>query len=282
MLGHKLVQVLGRDFETFTTIRREFAAVERFLIFDKDRTIPGVDVTSPNQLINAIERANPDVVINCVGVIKQVASLPETMVQINTLLPRRLAELSAKFSFRLISMSTDCVFAGTSGNRTESDPADATDAYGQTKFHGEVIQNNCLTIRSSIIGRELDTSHSLIEWFLSKRGQTVGGYSKAIYSGFPTIVFAEILRDLIRDQSDLSGLFHISSEPINKYDLLGLVNEAFEANVIIDPDESFVIDRSLDSEKFQAATGFVPPSWPDMIERMAADPTPYESFRSVG
>ena len=281
MLGHKLVQALGRDFETFTTIRRKFDAVERFGIFDEDKTITGIDVTSPDQLTKAIKRAKPDVVINCVGIIKQVTSLPETMVQINTLLPIRLAELSSQYSFRLISMSTDCVFAGKKGNCSESDTPDATDAYGQTKLHGEVLQDNCLTIRSSIIGRELDSSHSLIEWFLSQRNQTVGGYTRAIYSGFPTVIFADMLSSLIKDHRELSGLFHISSDPISKYDLLTIVNDAFGANVTIRPDNSLVIDRSLDSTKFRAATGFAPPSWSEMIERMAADTTPYERFHAA-
>lgn len=276
MLGHKLVQVLGRDFETFTTIRREFDAVSRFGIFEKEKTITGIDVTSLGQLTKAIEFAKPDVVINCVGIIKQVTSLPETMVQINTLLPRRLAELSTQFSFRLIAMSTDCVFSGLKGDCSESDTPDAIDAYGQTKLHGEVVQDNCLTIRSSIIGRELDTKHSLIEWFLSQRNQTVGGYTRAIYSGFPTLIFAEILGSLIKEHGELSGIFHISSDPISKYDLLTLVNDGFNSNVTIQPDDSMVIDRSLDSTKFRTATGFLPPSWPEMIERMAADTIPYE------
>lgn len=280
MLGHKLVQVLGREFETYTTIRREFSAVERFGIFDKGRTLTRVDVTSERQLIDTIEQVQPDVLINSVGIIKQIDSTPETMVQINTLLPRKLAELSAKYGFRLISMGTDCVFSGSTGNYRETDTPDADDDYGRTKFRGEVIHDRCLTIRSSIIGRELETRHSLIEWFLSKRGQTIGGYTGAIYSGFPTVIFAEILVSLIKDLRELNGLFHVSSEPINKFDLLTLTNEAYETNITVEPDDSLVIDRSLDSTRFRNATGFQPPSWAEMIERMAADETPYELFRS--
>ncbi len=278
MLGHKLVQALGEDFETFAAIRREFSSVERFDIFDRDRTIAELDVTSPERLRQAIAQVRPDVVVNCVGIIKQIASTQETMVQINTLLPRSLADLSKEMGFRLISMSTDCVFSGLKGNCTETHECDAEDEYGQTKFRGEVAQDNCLTIRSSIIGRELDTSHSLIEWFLTKRNQTIGGYTRAIYSGFPTIVFAEIISSLIKDNCEMSGIFHISSDPISKYDLLTLANEAYGANITIEPDDSFAIDRSLDSTNFRIATGFKPPTWPEMIERMAADITPYDRF----
>ncbi len=278
MLGHKLVQILGSEYETFSTIRREFSAVERFDIFERERTITNVDVTSERQLIDVIGKVRPDVVINCIGIIKQIASTPETMVQINTVLPRKLAELSAKYNFRLILISTDCVFAGSKGNYSEADVPDAEDIYGKTKLGGEVVAPNCLTIRTSMFGRELDSSHSLIEWFLSMRNQTISGYTRAIYSGFSTIVLSEIIRSLINDRADLRGLFHISSDPISKFDLLNLVNDAFEANVTINPDDSLVIDRSLDSTKFRSETGFVPPTWPEMVKLMAADTTPYESF----
>ncbi len=280
MLGHKLVQVLGREFETFSTIRREFAAVERFGIFDPERTTTNVDVTSERLLIEVIEKVRPDVLINCVGVIKQIASTPEIMVQINTVLPRKLAELSAKYSFRLILISTDCVFAGSKGNYSEADVPDAEDIYGKTKLGGEVVAPNCLTIRTSMFGRELGSSHSLIEWFLSMRNQTVSGYTRAIYSGFSTIVLSEIFLSLIRDHAELSGLFHISSDPVSKFELLELTNDAFEANVKINPDPSFAIDRSLDSTKFRSETGFVPPTWPGMIKLMADDSTPYEGFHN--
>ena len=280
MLGHKLVQILGSEFETFSTIRRELPAVERFGIFDRERTITNVDVTSERQVVDVIDKVRPDVVINCVGIIKQITSTLEIMVQINTVLPRKLAELSAKYHFRLILISTDCVFAGSKGNYSEADVPDADDIYGKTKLRGEVVAPNCLTIRTSMFGRELDSSHSLIEWFLSMRNQTISGFTRAIYSGFSTIVLSEIISSLIKDRADLSGLYHISSDPISKFELLELVNDAFEANVTIKPDDSLIIDRSLDSTKFRSETGFVPPTWPEMIKLMAADTTPYESFHS--
>ena len=150
--------------------------------------------------------------------------------------------------------------------------------YGCSKKLGEVTENNSLTLRTSIIGRELQTKHSLIEWFLSNRGGSVKGFRRAIYSGFPTIVFADIISTLLTDHPELHGLFHVSSDAIDKYRLLSLVNHAFHADVQIEADETFVIDRSLDSAKFRAETGFRPASWEDMIDRMSSDPTPYDSF----
>ncbi|CAN5521124.1 NAD(P)-dependent oxidoreductase [soil metagenome] len=275
MLGHKLVQVLGPDFDVWTTIRRRFEEVERFGIFDGNTTTADIDVEDHAKLREAILRAEPDVVINAVGIIKQL----ETPKQINEVLPHKLAEFSAEFGFRLICISTDCVFSGETGNYNEADKPDATDIYGMSKARGEVTENNCLTIRTSIIGRELDTSHSLVEWFLSNRGGTVGGFTNVIYTGFPTIVLAEILLRVISDQPKLSGLFHVSSDPISKYDLLKLIDDNYRAGVNIVPTAELHNDRSLDSSKFRALTGFTPEPWAEMVRRMAADPTAYDDFR---
>jgi dTDP-4-dehydrorhamnose reductase len=279
MLGHKLVQVLKWDWEVFSTIRRPFADVLRFGMFDEAKTIANIDVTHIDELRNVLSRVQPDVVINAVGIIKQVSSDAKRMSRVNSGLPKQLSELSIEFGFRLIGISTDCVFSGEKGNYDEKDIPDATDEYGKSKHMGEVIAENCLTIRTSIIGRELETAHSLVEWFLSNSGGRVSGYTHSIYSGFPTVVFAEILADLISNHRTLSGLYHISSDPINKFELLKLVNEEYNANIRIDADDTMAIDRSLDSSKFRSETGFAPESWPVMIERMAADPTPYDLFR---
>ncbi len=280
MLGHKLVQVFGHEFETFTTIRREFSSVKRFGIFEEAKTLAEVDASDFVQLRHVLEITDPDVVVNAVGVIKQVTMARDLdyMLRLNTELPAELSRLAGILDFRLVGISTDCVFSGAGGNYVEADESDAADDYGRSKHLGEAIGKNCLTIRTSIIGRELDTAHSLIEWFLSNRGGTVNGYTRAIYTGFPTIVLAEILAMLIRDHPELTGLYHVSSQSISKFDLLRLINQAYEAKIEIIPDGKFSIDRSLDSTRFREVTGFVPDSWPEMILRMANDPTPYDAF----
>jgi dTDP-4-dehydrorhamnose reductase len=281
MLGHKLVQELGRHHEVFCTIRGDLKSVEKYEIFAAERTLAGVDVNNVDAVRDAVERARAKVVINAVGVIKQLPSASDviTTLSINSIFPQRLAELSRELGFRLITVSTDCVFLGNRGSYTEADPPDALDLYGQSKHWGEVSEGDCLTLRTSIIGRELNTEHSLIEWFLSNRGGRVRGFSNAIYSGFPTIVFADIIGDLVLNHSDLRGLYHVSSEPIDKFSLLQMANKAYSAGVTIERFEDFHIDRSLNSERFQAATGFRPPSWGEMIDRMASDPTPYDTWR---
>ena len=283
MLGHKLYQTLQGDFEVYGTVRSDFEPLRKFGFFNEEAIIPDINVLDHQAVRQTVERLRPDCVINAVGVIKQVMAVgdPVATLAINSIFPRRLADLASEMGFRLLTISTDCVFDGKRGNYSETDVPDATDLYGISKLLGEAARSSrVLTLRTSLVGRELQGRNSIIEWFLANRGGTVEGYTTAIYSGFPTIVLAEIIADLIANRPDLSGVYHVSSEPISKYDLLKLVNEAFNAGVTIEPSEDVVIDRSLDSSKFRSEVGFEPQSWPEMIEAMADDPTPYEKWKS--
>ena len=279
MLGHKVVQVLSPQFDVTCTIRGSFASVEPLGIFSRDSTVENVNVEDIESVAEAIRSSKPDVVINCVGVIKQLPTSKDVIktLTINAIFPHQLAALAEQLGFRLITVSTDCVFAGTKGNYTEDDPADALDLYGRSKQLGEVIDDRNLTIRTSIIGREIGTSHSLIEWFLSQKG-SVKGFINAIYSGFPTVILSELIGDIISHHQDLVGLYHVSSEPINKYELLMLAKERLNLDVSIEPFADFSIDRSLDSSRFRAATGFEPLPWREMVDRMFSDPTPYDDW----
>lgn len=281
MFGHKLYQRLGSKFDVAATIRGDFGSIERFELFEKASIIERIDVADPASIRRAIEIARPDCVINAVGIIKQSPKSKDVIetLTVNSIFPNRLAQLSTEFGFRLIAISTDCVFDGMKGNYLESDRPDARDLYGMSKYLGEVSDDRTLTLRTSIIGRELLTCQSIVEWFLSNRGETVKGYKHALYTGFPSVVLAEIIGDLISDHTGLSGIYHLSSDQISKFDLLSLLNHFYQANVTIEPDDGLVIDRSLDSSKFRAITGFQPAAWTDMVEQMAADTTPYEKLR---
>ena len=281
MLGHKLVQVLREHAEVWGTLRGGFADVEGFDLFEKQRCVEGIDIENVDSIRKPIDQLRPDVVINAVGIVKQIPSSKDTIrvLTVNSIFPHRLNELATEFGFRLFCISTDCVFDGRRGDYSETDAPNADDLYGKSKNLGEVLSDRCLTLRTSIIGRELQTCHSLVEWFLSNTGKSVKGFANAIYSGFPTIVLADIIRSLIFEHPELNGLYHVSSDPINKYDLLGLLNKSYGANIEIERDEKFKIDRSLDSTKFKNATGFLPASWEVMIGQMANDPTPYELWR---
>jgi dTDP-4-dehydrorhamnose reductase len=281
MLGHKLVQSWKNRFELWATLKARFEDYEKYQIFDKDRILERVDAENFETVERAVERVQPEVVFNAIGIIKQLPTSKNVIktLTINSIFPHRLAEIAKKNNARLINISTDCVFDGKKGNYIEEDVSNATDVYGKSKNLGEVTGENCLTLRTSIIGRELQTSHSLVEWFLSKRGKGVKGFVNAIYSGFPTIVLADIIADLIENHQNLSGLYHVSAEPINKFELLKLINEAFQAEIEIEPFADFKIDRSLDSTKFREQTRFRPESWQEMIKRMAEDTTPYDEWR---
>ena len=280
MLGHKLVQRLSDRFEVDFTLHRDFERVEKFGILKRENAIERLDVQNVESIRSALEWSGPAVVINAVGVIKRVAGCNdvERALSVNSIFPHRLAKLSNEFGARFITISTDCVFAGTRGMYSESDPPDALDLYGQSKHWGETSEGNCLTIRTSIIGRELNLGHGLVEWFFSQRGKRANGYSKAIFSGFPTVVFGDIIVDIIERYRELKGIFHVSSNPISKFDLLDKINHKFDLGVQLTEDRDFAIDRSLDSSKFRESTGFQPPSWDDMIERMRTDTTPYETW----
>jgi dTDP-4-dehydrorhamnose reductase len=234
-----------------------------------DRVIGDISVDNVDSLAKVFAVAKPDAVINCVGLVKQLAQADDPLeaIPINSVLPHRLARLCAAAGARLVHVSTDCVFSGTKGMYTESDTPDANDLYGRTKYLGEVDYPHAVTLRTSIIGHELGSSHGLIDWFLSQES-AVRGFTRAIFSGVPTVELARIIHDFVLPNAALRGLFHVSAAPISKYDLLQQVARVYGKVIDIAPDDKLVIDRSLNSSRFQAATGYAPPAWPALIEAM--------------
>jgi dTDP-4-dehydrorhamnose reductase len=280
MLGHKLWQTFAGRFDTRVTFRQSPSAYARFGIFDPGRCIGHVSAQDFEGVERAFATHRPDVVVNCIGIVKQDASSkdPVASITVNSLFPHRLARLCDTAGARLIHLSTDCVFSGRKGNYCESDLTDAQDLYGRTKVLGEVDYENCLTLRTSMIGRELQSPHGLIEWFLAQSGKTVGGFKRAVFSGFTTTALADVIGDIIANHPELRGTWHVAADPINKFDLLTLVQQTYGLDVEIEPDEKFVCDRSLDGGRFRQATGFSPRPWPEMIKQMAQDTSPYEEI----
>lgn len=231
--------------------------------------ISGGAADDPDMLVRLLDQAQPTAVINCVGLIKQLeeGNNPLSAIPINATLPHRLAGLCSLIGARLVHLSTDCVFSGKKGMYSESDTPDATDFYGRTKLLGEVDYPHAVTLRTSIIGHELQGNSSLVGWFLSQEG-SVKGYSKAVFSGLPTVEIARIIQEFVLPNDTMRGLYHLSAEPINKYSLLQLVAQAYGKNIEIFEDNSLVIDRSLDSGRFRKLTGFMPESWPVLVNRM--------------
>ena len=273
MLGSALHQVLAPDprLETWGTLRHP-SARRFFAERDHPRLLHGVEIGDQDTLVSILNRVRPDVVINAVGVIKQlaVANDPLIVLPVNAIFPHRLAGLCDLAGARLILISTDCVFSGRKGNYTESDASDAEDLYGKSKYVGEVHDRpHVITLRTSGIGRELNSRHGLLEWFLGETGP-VRGYSQAIYTGLPWVELARVMRDYVFPRSELSGLYHVSSEPISKLDLLRIVARVYGKQIDIVPDDAIRIDRSLDSSRFRTTTGYAPAAWPDLIAEMHA------------
>lgn len=286
MLGHKVFQILSATHETFATFRLPTGPWTTFPIYrdvDPERTIGGVDVLNLDSVSAVLEGTKPEVVINCIGIVKQrkEAHDPILSIKINSLFPHQLAELCADHGSRLFHISTDCVFSGKKGNYSESDPADAEDLYGRTKYLGELDSEGTLTIRTSIIGREFIKKSGLLEWFLSNRGGTVKGYVKAIFSGLTTQALAGMMDKLILDHPGLSGVYQIASPAITKYDLLTKINQAMDLGIEIIPEKDFYCDRSLDPSKFIRDTDCTIPDWDAMISDLAADQTPYDEWRNT-
>ncbi|MEW2141771.1 SDR family oxidoreductase [Micromonospora vinacea] len=236
-----------------------------------DRIIPAVDATRFGRVRQLIEDLRPDVVVNCVGVIKQRPDVQDAVqtVTLNALFPHLLADACGQLGSRLIHVSTDCVFSGRRGGYVEDDLPDPPDLYGRSKLLGEARGGSALTLRTSIIGHELVTNRSLVDWFLSQRGQ-VRGFTRAIYSGVTTVEFARLLRTVILPRTELTGLYHVAAEPISKYDLLRLIAEVYGWPGDIVPDDQFTCDRSMNADALAQATGYRPPNWPDMIRSMYA------------
>ena len=271
MLGHQLWRGLHAQHDTWVTLRRPVADFAAHNLFDEAKAIQLDDITDDTALERALGQAKPEAVINCVGLIKQrdEASDEALTLRVNAEFPHRLAKRCGEAGARLIHFSTDCIFAGTKGNYTESDPSDAADLYGQSKHQGEVADAHSATLRTSVIGHELGTNLALLDWFLSQRGQAISGFTKAIYSGFTTLEMARIVDRILTQHPALSGVWHVASESISKFGLLQLCREKLGWEGVIEPNDEFVCDRSLNADRFNQATGYTPPSWEAMISELA-------------
>ncbi len=281
MLGHKAYQVFDGLFETWTTVRFRKEELKRFSFFDLSRVVDGVEAGKFESVRRAVGEAAPDVVVNCMGIVKQLkeVEVPSAAIMANALFPHLLHELCSASGIRLIQISTDCVFSGKIGNYREDSQPDAEDLYGRTKLLGEVTEKNSLTLRTSMIGRELDRTVGLVEWLLSQKGKKVQGYRNAIFTGFTTKVLSGILADIIARHPRLTGLYHLSSNPISKFDLLCLVRDIVGVDVEIAPSDHVFCDRSLNSSRFRKLVAFEPPSWREMINGLAVEMKDYAAWR---
>lgn len=274
MLGSTLFRVFRSStaHDVIGTVRNS-SMLRFFSSEDVSALLPGIDAADLDGLTDLLYACKPSVVINCIGLIKQfeLSNDPLAVLPVNALFPHRLARICEAIGARLVHISTDCVFSGNRGSYTEEDISDAVDLYGRSKSLGELVDyDRSITLRTSIIGREIVTNHSLVDWFLSQEGSTLG-YQKAIFSGVPTVELANIIKNIVVPKADLKGLYHVSANPISKFDLLQLIAKQYEKQIEIVPDGRVVIDRSLNSMRFREVTGYAPPDWTELIRRMYED-----------
>jgi dTDP-4-dehydrorhamnose reductase len=279
MLGHELWRTCRERFDAYTTVRADELIGPAADVLDAERTVFGVRREEPRNVARALDETGAEAVVNCVGIVKQAVDDPEPAIRVNSIFPHQLAAACRERGARLVHVSTDCVFSGRRGSYVESDLPDPVDVYGRSKLLGEPATPGALTIRTSMIGRELATSHGLLEWFLAQSGGSVRGFTRAVFSGPTTPVLSRAIADVIERHHDLEGLWHVSAAPIAKHDLLLLLRDAFELDLDIEPDDSVAIDRSLDSSRFRGATGFQPPTWPEMAAELAASAEKYAHVR---
>ena len=279
MLGHTLFFefLYNKNFDVWGTVRSIFEVDKYFPNAMLNRVIENVDANNIDSVEAIIIKLKPDIVINCIGIIKQLPISKEAIpvITLNSLFPHHVASICKDNGCRMIHISTDCVFDGLKGSYTEDDKLSADDLYGISKYMGEVKYDHTITIRTSIIGHELCFNYSLIEWFLSQ-SDSINGFTNAIYTGFPTVEIANIIVDYVLPNENLSGLYHVSSEAISKYELLKIVSEVYGKRIDIIPYDDYFDNKSLVSEQFKECTGYNPPGWDKLIKKM------YNNYKQFG
>ena len=259
LLGHSLIEELKKSFEVVGTTRK---------ISDKDKTSYYFveDILCMHLLEQCISDVGPDIAINCISLRDINSANLDQLRHVFSDFPKNLSDLSLKYNFRLVQISSDAVFSGKKGNYIEQDIPDPIDNYGLAKLEGESLNENSLIIRTSMIGHSINGESGLLDWFIKQKKCTL--YKNAIFSGLPVNEISRIISQYFITDKNLTGIFHISSNPISKYELLSIVKEKYELNIKIASDEDYKIDRSLNSSKFQKFTGYRIKSWNDMISTM--------------
>jgi len=272
MLGHQLFKHFRAAHDVRVTLRQELNAYAQFGLFSSDNAYPGVDVRHDAPLLEVLADFRPEAVINAVGIVKQRGAAHESIpsIEINALLPHRLALMCKAIGARLVHISTDCVFSGDNGGYRDDDPSDAQDLYGKSKYLGEVSDSHAITLRTSIIGPELSRKTGLLEWFLAQHG-SVKGFTRAIFSGFTTMELARIIENVLLKFPDASGVYNVSSDAISKYDLLMLIKRKMDLPIEVAADGAFQCERSLDSNRFRSEFDYTPPTWEAMVDELVQE-----------
>jgi len=186
--------------------------------------------------------------INCIGVIKPFMGINKiNSIYVNSIFPHKLSRYCQQKNIKLVHITTDCVFSGKLGKYDEQSPHDCEDDYGKSKSLGE--PNNCMVLRTSIIGEEVHKNASLIEWVKNNKGGNINGFVNHTWNGITTKHYAEICNQIIEKELYDNGLFHLHSNDVTKLELLHLIDDRFDLNITINPTKTPIVDRTLRSQK---------------------------------
>jgi dTDP-4-dehydrorhamnose reductase len=281
LIGNRLVRTLSEDFDVFGTTRQlKFSNQKFYQLLKKENWLINTDPKKMFEIEAKIKKLKPNVIVNCLGITKQKAEAFDLQecVTVNALFPHQLSTICRELDIRLIHLSTDCVFSGQKGNYTEDDIPDPIDTYGRTKVLGDLLNTQDLTIRTSFVGREISSFMNLFEWAIRNKNKKIQAYPNAIYSGLTTLTLSQIIKTIIVEHPTLFGLWHISSEPVSKYELLSNLNKELALKIDIQKDESFICDRSLNSDSFRKKTLIKIPNWSEMIKEFIDDQSWYDKL----
>ncbi len=250
----KKILIIGSKGMAGHVMQRYFTAIDTFEVFTVARNISeneksfNIDVSDTEQLQTLIKTHEFDVVVNCIGILnKDAEDNPSKAIWFNSYFPHFLEEITKNTQTKVIHISTDCVFSGKRGNYTEADVKDGIGFYAQSKALGEIDNTKDVTIRTSIIGPEINSNGiGLLHWFLSQPlDANLNGYSNAYWTGLTTLELAKVVHEII--SQNISGIIQVvPSEKINKYELLQLFNSIFLNNQLEIADyDAYKVDKSL-------------------------------------
>ncbi|MGJ1535281.1 dTDP-4-dehydrorhamnose reductase family protein [Sphingobacterium multivorum] len=210
-----------------------------------------MDIFKPDEVNRIIYQVKPDFIINCIGMlIKTSRQHPDQTIYGNAYFPHLLKKLASENGSKLIHISTDCVFSGSTGSYTENSFKDASDVYGLSKNLGEIIDEENLTIRTSIIGPELkQNGEGLFDWFMSQQGE-INGFRSNIWSGVTTLELAKFIDWVLELDQAVVGLVHLTNnQSISKFDLLNIFNKVYDRGLTISDHKDYVCDKSFINTK---------------------------------
>jgi len=277
MIGHKMAQSLSH-FDLYLNSRSKSNYLQEYF---PSSTLSNFDFLN-QKIEDLLEKTLPDYIINAVGItIRRGASYNKETNFLNSQLPKKIDFWCKENQKKQIHFSTDCVFSGDKGNYNDLDLPDAKDNYGKSKGEGEINSNSTLTIRSSMIGREIYNKTELLEWVISNKNKKIKGFDNAIYSGVTTLWMSNTVNEIIKNNPDLFGIFNISSSPISKYDLITKINTYFNLNIEIERDSSYYSNKSLNSNRFFSETNFKKPNWDQMLNNLYLDSEKNKNLYSI-